>query len=293
MSCTAQTDEIVDYLILGAGWTSQFLVPRIEAENKTYALTTTSGKPRKCCEGKYDTSKIIDFDFDPESTDDRPFYKLPTAHFIIITFPLKGAGQSKKLVETYQKIHAGSVVTAWIQLGSTGIFEKKAYHNHQSEYTRTERAIAEDELLGLGGVVLNLAGLWGDDRKPRNWVSRIAKSKEQLGTKGSLHLIHGDDVARACLAVCKMFAGNDRWIVTDKHVYDWWELIDRWADELETVEVGGNKPEYKKWVAELMDESGIMALPRNHETLGRVLDSTAFWKEYQIQPKHVLDGKGG
>ena len=44
--------------------------------------------------------------------------------------------------------------------------------------------------------------------------------------QGSLHMIHGLDVARAILAVHAEFskAQGQQWIITDGSVYDWWDL---------------------------------------------------------------------
>ena len=47
---------------------------------------------------------------------------------------------------------------------------------------------------------------------PRNWVSRVAGSKEQLAGKKSLHVIHGVDVARAIIAVVGDFTPGERWV---------------------------------------------------------------------------------
>lgn len=51
-----------------------------------------------------------------------------------------------------------------------------------------ERAVAETELLGLypefRTTVLNLSGLWGGGRDPRNWVGgRVAPTKDALRHK--------------------------------------------------------------------------------------------------------------
>lgn len=67
------------------------------------------------------------------------------------------------------------------------------------------RAIAEDELRGFGGCVLNLSGLWGGARQPKNWIDRVAATKEQLKDKTSLHMVHGLDVARGIIAVHQNF----------------------------------------------------------------------------------------
>ena len=301
----------VNILILGAGWTSQFLVPLLEGEGLSYALTTRSGNVIKLCEGKYNSSKIISFRFQPGTElaapdamsapvltaeqDEAQYARLPTADSVIITFPLKGQGQSKKLLDMYSKTHKGPTFTNWIQLGSTGIYKTPSpfeVQTHESDYdTTSERAIAEDELISMGGMVLNLAGLWGAERVPWNWIPKIASTKEKLKDKKSLHLIHGEDVARACIACHKRFYSGDRFIVTDMLVYDWWHLIYAWAEVL-PQEQG---VDYRAWIKDLAGDAGLgnakIQLPRSTEVLGRALDSSYFWEKMGIRPKHALSRK--
>jgi hypothetical protein len=165
----------VDLLILGAGWTSTFLIPLLETSKISYAATTTTGR-----------DNTISFKFDPESNDLHPYKLLPTAKTVLITFPLNGTGQSKKIVELYQSVHSSQQSSTptpnWIQLGSTGIFSAPGWNDYTSPYNKENaRSIAEDELLHLKictSTVLNLAGLYDDEnRKPRNWVARVAKTK--------------------------------------------------------------------------------------------------------------------
>lgn len=298
---------VVDVLVFGAGWTSQFLVPQLENHNLSYALTTSTGKINKFCQGKYDASKILPFMFQPDpdpkareegiafdrDEDFSQYIRLPTARTAIITFKLEGEGQSRKIFETYQQTHKGHIYTNWIQLGSTGIYKENKVYTYESEFENNARSVAEEELRELGGTVLTLAGLWGDERVPWNWPRKIASTKEKLRGKTSLHLIHGEDVARACIALHKKFYPGDRYIVTDKHVYDWWDLIDGWAEELEKqAEKDGLQLEYKTWVAELMTETKIGTLPRDKTALGRVLDSSAFWDKMGILPRHILTRTG-
>ncbi|KAJ9628843.1 hypothetical protein H2203_002746 [Taxawa tesnikishii (nom. ined.)] len=185
----------LDVLILGAGWTSTFLIPLLRSKNLTYAATSTTGR-----------DGTIKFKFDPSSDDSSYFSELPTARNILITFPLVNHGQSKLLVHSYKSTHQrGSPDEHFLQLGSTGIFQiqdQPLWITRKSKYdTSNKRAIAEDELLQLGGCVLNLSGLWGGERQPRNWVGRVASTKEQVQGKTSLHMVHGEDVARAIVAV--------------------------------------------------------------------------------------------
>lgn len=302
---TPSSSSKVTLLVLGAGWTYQFLQPLLTSEKISHAATTTTG---------HDDS--IAFRFDPDSDDLTQYSTLPEAEFVLITFPLKGRGPSAKLLSMYQKTHDHNSATPtemskergpkWIQLGSTGIYTAPEWNDESSPINETnERAVAEAELIELGGVVLNLAGLYGGARTPRNWLSRVAKTKEQLAEKGALHLIHGKDVARAVIAVIKNeLAGaggrkaaifGKRWIIADGLSYDWWALAWEWSGE--SQEEGGaeddvgkveEKLKYRRWVRELMDENRIRGLPRAPELLGRKMDSRAFWKAVGLLPERTL-----
>lgn len=258
----------------------------------TYAYTTRSGR-----EGS------IAWTFDPDTDDDEPYKVLPAAKNVLVTFPLKGVGQSRRLVRGYERTHDGSEngngngngnvegkvgnKTRWIQLGSTGIFKAEGWNDSSSPYDGNDpytpgggnqRAVAEDELLSLCGsdaVVMDLAGLYdGETRRPREWVGRVMGSKEDVKKKGALHLVHGGDVARGIVGILLLGreagerVGGRRWIVTDLRVYDWWDLAMSWAEE----------GQYRRWVVELMREEGVRALPREKGELGRVLDGRAFWE---------------
>ena len=187
----------------------------------------------------------------------------------------------------YNNDHTGAS-PRWLQLGSTGIFANPTgWNDESSPYdTSNPRAIAEDELLhGNNAVVLNLSGLYGGERQPRNWVTRVAKTKEQVKEKGAVHLVHGRDVARAIVLCWEKWGvvEGKRWIVTDLWSYDWWGLFMMWgAEARKTVQAteGGRDGEllYEQWVAELMVEQGVRALPREKEKLGRLVDGRGFWK---------------
>lgn len=261
-------------LILGAGWTSTFLIPQLQAAKIPYAATSTTGR-----------DSTIKFVFDPDSTDTTAYEALPAATLVLITFPLKGHHQSALLTSSYTSIHP-SVHPNFLQLGSTGIFTAPHWNTSSSPHdTSNPRAIAEDQLLSLGGSVLNLAGLYGGSRDPRNWLVRVATSKEQVRGKKGLHMLHGEDVARAVIAVYRAFTPGKRWLIADLHVYDWWDLFMEWGQEAEEKAKGeGKKLEYRKWVLECMEEEGVRALPRETGSLGRVLDSRDFWFHFKTWP---------
>ncbi|KAF2251012.1 hypothetical protein BU26DRAFT_517760 [Trematosphaeria pertusa] len=268
----------VDLLILGAGWTSTFLIPLLDKEGVPHAETTTAGR-----------DGTIPFKFEPNSSSTEPYTRLPAARTILITFPLTGHNQSSHLTSLYRKTHG--TANHWIQLGSTGIFNKlEGWNDETSPYDASDaRAIAEDELREcVGGCVLNLAGLYGGKREPKNWVPRIAKTKEDVRKRKAVHFVHGEDVARTILLTHRKFTPGKRWIITDLRVYDWYDLIMSFSALAEGEEEVKRKTKLKfvKWVGELMIEEGVRALPRSVESLGRVLDSRAFWETHECWPGH-------
>ncbi|KAL8726058.1 MAG: hypothetical protein Q9181_006188, partial [Wetmoreana brouardii] len=173
------TSGAIDILILGAGWTSTFLLPLLKTHNLTFAATTRTGH---AIPGHLPST--IPFTFLPDSDDLETYRHLPSSRYILITFPLRGQGQSTRLVESYNRVHTENQdVRRWIQLGSTGIWKGGGWHDRHSPIDlENPRALAEEELLALLGkqaCVMNLAGLWGGERQPRKWVERVAKTKEE------------------------------------------------------------------------------------------------------------------
>ncbi|KAK3347530.1 hypothetical protein B0H65DRAFT_460689 [Neurospora tetraspora] len=181
---------------------------------------------------------------------------------------------------------------------------KKPFHfttRHSPYLTTDPRAIAEDELRFssvVDGMVLSLSGLWGGSRDPRNWVSRVAYSKEAMRHKTSLHMIHGVDIARAVYKIITACEEDDkegseekkweehgkgqRWMLTDGFVYDWWALLMGWATT--EGQEDGEPSEQARWVMELMEEEGVQALPRSMELMGRAYDSREFWRTWGLVP---------
>jgi hypothetical protein len=296
-----RTDDNVEFLILGLGWTGSFLVPELDKAGIKHAATTTTGR-----------DNTIPFKFDPNSESLDPYKGLPSANTILITFPLKGVGQSKRLTSLYREVHGEK--NHWIQLGSSGIFNQEHegsksaadakgksddedgdWCTEDSPYDASnERAIAEDELRACAdGCILNLSGLYGGTRIPKTWLPRLAKSKEDVRKRRSVHFVHGEDVARAIVAVHKRFTPGKRWIITDLRVYDWYDLILSFSsltgDEegvKESEEQREQRLRFGKWVGELMVEEGVRALPRSMDVLGRKLDSRNFWTRMGIWPRH-------
>lgn len=112
-----------------------------------------------------------------------------------------------------------------------------------------------------------------------------------LALQSTIHLIHGEDVSRAILAVHANFALaiGQRWLLTDGRVYDWWDLASAWVEteskEKPNIGEDGGRGPQAKWVRELMSEFGIRALPRSVEQIGaRGMDSREFWNTFELEP---------
>ena len=102
-----------DVLILGAGWTSTFLIPLCKKRSLTCAATTRDGR-----------GGTVKWAFDPDSDNERVYAALPDAKTVVITFPITKPGASERLVRLYSKTRKNSKGrVGFIQLGSTGVWD--------------------------------------------------------------------------------------------------------------------------------------------------------------------------
>jgi hypothetical protein len=117
----------VDILILGAGWTSTFLIPLCRTRSIPYAATTRTGR-----------DSTVPFTFDPASDDVGPYHALPDARTVLITFPIDVEGAATRLVRLYKQSRVQPIMTGWVLLGTTGIWDVRA-HTLSSSLTSHER----------------------------------------------------------------------------------------------------------------------------------------------------------
>ncbi len=258
-------------LCLGSGWTSKFLFPLLKQRDVSFTYTTSSQSQE---------ARHV-FRLGSESWKD-DLKKLPAAQTVLIIFPIKDVSLLDELIGTYTQARG---TCRWLMLGSTGVWKDGHHTSESPRDAGNARGEVEEHLLSTLGhraAVLNLAGLYGDTRKPYNFVTKAAPSREKLREKNSLHLVHGDDVARAIAAMVEAPAASSlwgrRWIVSDTNSYDWWHLSQTMTALPE---------EYKQWAASLSEEFNVK-LPRQpgndpKRSLARTLDGQAFWKEASIE----------
>lgn len=111
LNMTSSAASTCDLLVLGAGWTFGFLSTQLAKDHPklTYVATTRDGR-----------NGTLKWAWDQEQDGEEQYKVLPRAKTVLVTFPLKGEGYSRRMVEGYEAVH-GSV--RWIQLGSTGIYD--------------------------------------------------------------------------------------------------------------------------------------------------------------------------
>ena len=107
----------VEILILGAGWTSTFLIKLCDERGISHSATSRSGR-----------DSTIKFEFDPERDDLEPYRVLPSASTVLITFPIDKPGASERLVGLYANSRnpgdsSSELKSRFIQLGATGMWD--------------------------------------------------------------------------------------------------------------------------------------------------------------------------
>lgn len=124
---SSSSRERVDILLLGSGWTSQFVIPLFEEHSIKSAFTTRSSNPSlnsqsKCYSFKLPDEPLPDDDVESEQTVQEiqdACQVLPSAKMIVQVFPCKSRERVRNLVKAYHQSHPGQRVD-WVQLGSTG-----------------------------------------------------------------------------------------------------------------------------------------------------------------------------
>lgn len=108
--------QSVEILILGAGWTSSFLMPLCEKKGITCAGTTRDGR-----------NGTIPFVYDPDCADTEQYRRLPDAKTVLVTFPITSGATD--MVKAYLSTRASmGDESQFMQLGSTSIWDVGFLH---------------------------------------------------------------------------------------------------------------------------------------------------------------------
>lgn len=130
-----------DILILGAGWTAEFLIPLLRLDAQTYSSSAPYASPSlsstisnisleeplhhpiSFCATTRDGRVVADYKTLTFTVDaDSDWSLVPKAKTIVLTFPTTEEGLVTKFVQGYEKVHGEGA--RWIQLGSTGAWNE-------------------------------------------------------------------------------------------------------------------------------------------------------------------------
>jgi hypothetical protein len=94
---------------------------------------------------------------------------------------------------------------------------------HSRVNLKSTRTLRQNKLLKEGSCVLHLAGIWGENRDPLNWLKKDLISKDRLG----VNLIHENDILKVLIGISNNFDDfkAQREILVDSQSYTWVNII--------------------------------------------------------------------
>lgn len=145
------------------------------------------------------------------------------AESCITAFPFKEGSDSlfrefeDFLFKNFQNVIILSSIGSFIEYGTlqNPIDEESILNLQQNQVKR------EQSLFKNGAIVLNLAGVYGIDRSPLNWL----KNEKIQSNKIYVNLIHVDDIVNIIDRIIKKGMSKERYIVSDGISYQWEDII--------------------------------------------------------------------
>ncbi|KAJ1916985.1 hypothetical protein H4219_003456 [Mycoemilia scoparia] len=221
---------MIELLILGQGFIGKYVSEYCSQKGTSFESTTRDGR-----------DNTVKWALPENDQKELCVDELPIATSILITFPVKDPVLLDHFVSEYTK-HCSvqdpqeqqqqqQQEIQWIYLGSTrGFTQIPSNHKTIPDKKADLQRLQSEEMLMTkhNGCVLNLAGLWGGQREPKNWAQRFktADSIRRRISNRTLHLVHGQDVAQAIVDhLIPSFTPNKRWLLSDGRVYDMLEVI--------------------------------------------------------------------
>ncbi len=169
------------YLILGAGYVGRALLDAHPGAIGTHR----KGKPLRPCE------RVLNLE-DPAT-----WVNIAAAqHDVVWTFPAAPIDRVREFYERHLKAARSLIVLGSTSAYRTGAPDQTIDENSPVD-TDQPRVQGEEWLKQHGAVILRLAGIFGPDRTPLNWLK---KGLIKNGRK-RLNLIHLDDILAAVEAI--------------------------------------------------------------------------------------------
>lgn len=212
--------------ILGSGYTAKFLLPR--AQSRYAQVFATSRDPDRHLTHLTPNQRLR-FDLARPET----WQAIPTTTDIIWCFPAVPIELVRQFADN-ASLHTRRLVV----LGSTSAYDVEAsaeypplWIDETAPIDLKQSRVQGEELLRTtyGAIVLRIAGIYGPDRNPIEWIrtGRVSRSRKYV------NLIHVEDLASSCLAAITHADSREVYNISDGHPRTWREICQmaeqRWA----------------------------------------------------------------
>lgn len=215
----ARQDLHPSLTILGSGYTAKALLPL--AECRYTHVYATSRTPERHLSHLNPERRIL-FDLARPDT----WASIPTETDVLWCFPAVPIELVRQFADAVS-LGARRLVI----LGSTSAYNDGASSAYPPPWIDESTAIdttiprvKSEELLrtAYGGAVLRVAGIYGPDRNPLDWIKtgRVNRSRKYV------NLIHIEDLSVTCLAALRHAKSGDVYNVSDGHPRTWSEICE-------------------------------------------------------------------
>lgn len=211
---------IKKYLILGSGYTAQYLKPLILSKTKDCKVFETS---------RSNSSHIL-FDLSDPTT----WGNIPKVDGTYWLFPASPEDVVQSFLKEFRE-KLGKLVV----VGSTSRFSVTKDHEEVNEAwvadNSMDRVKGEEYIRSQKGIVVCASGIYGPNRNPKSWVEKgyVAPSDKYL------NLIHVEDLSQILIAAMDRGDEGLTYIASDNNPNTWNNLISFWK-KTEGITLHGN-----------------------------------------------------
>jgi len=204
-------------VILGAGYTGQFLMTALSATSRCFLATSRTPQHHL---HHVPQGQRLHFDLAHPAT----WSRLPAQAALLWCFP----AAPLELVQQFA-ISANLSAHRLVVLGSTSAYDVAESNEYPPPWTdetaaidpSTPRVQGEEFLRKeCGAIVLRVAGMYGPGRNPIDWIKngRVGPSRKYV------NLIHVEDLAAVCLAALERGSPGEVYNVSDGRPRTWDEI---------------------------------------------------------------------
>ena len=240
-------------IILGAGYTGRFLATALSLQGRTAFFTSRDPDHRL---SHVPPPQRVRFDLTRPAT----WANIPPSADLIWCFPAVPLDLVQQFSDTVTPI--GRLVV----LGSTSAYEidgattyPPLWIDETAPIDLSQPRVQGEEFLRKthGGVLLRVAGIYGPERNPLDWIrrGRVGSSRKFV------NLIHAEDLASICLAALERGMPGEAYNVSDGTPRRWEDIVSHATERWGVIPTGTDpRPEPGKRIdtRKLHDRFGAM-----------------------------------